>query len=354
MTGPVGVGNSVAAGESNPRIVALGGGHGLYATLSAARRLTHARHGGGDRRRRRRVLGPVALRARRGTSRRSSNGIGRVGIRQPARPAVGHHHPAPLRRQRRTGRASHRQPAAGRAERVACRSGGRARRTRSHPRCPWTGAADVPDRVADRSRCGRPRGRPADEPGDQRSGGGRHHARKGPAGAAAAGRPAGHPAGRRRHHGRRPGGARAGLVVHQRHPARAGARTGGRTANPPPPGGLWCSTWPPSRAKPPGSPPSGICTFWPSMLRTSRSTTSSSTPHGCRRTVSVTNFAGPRAYWKRQFNLLTSPDLVHLYMTRRNWPQRSKVCAYGDRSPRHQIFRLLHPCRSRTCDRGAG
>ena len=33
-------GRSEATGETSPRIVALGGGHGLYATLSAARRLT--------------------------------------------------------------------------------------------------------------------------------------------------------------------------------------------------------------------------------------------------------------------------------------------------------------------------
>ena len=33
-------GSSEATGETSPRIVALGGGHGLYATLSAARRLT--------------------------------------------------------------------------------------------------------------------------------------------------------------------------------------------------------------------------------------------------------------------------------------------------------------------------
>ena len=34
------IGSSAVAGEVPPRIVALGGGHGLYATLSAARRLT--------------------------------------------------------------------------------------------------------------------------------------------------------------------------------------------------------------------------------------------------------------------------------------------------------------------------
>lgn len=34
------IGSSAVAGEIPPRIVALGGGHGLYATLSAARRLT--------------------------------------------------------------------------------------------------------------------------------------------------------------------------------------------------------------------------------------------------------------------------------------------------------------------------
>ena len=38
MTWPAG--GSEATGETSPRIVALGGGHGLYATLSAARRLT--------------------------------------------------------------------------------------------------------------------------------------------------------------------------------------------------------------------------------------------------------------------------------------------------------------------------
>ena len=34
------IGSSAVPGEAHPRIVALGGGHGLYATLSAARRLT--------------------------------------------------------------------------------------------------------------------------------------------------------------------------------------------------------------------------------------------------------------------------------------------------------------------------
>ncbi len=94
--------------------------------------------------------------------------------------------------------------------------------------------------------------RPADVPADPRPGGDRDHTGKGAAGAAAARRPAGDPAGRRRHHGRRPGGAGARVVVHQRHPACAGAGAGRRRCRPPPPGARWCSTWWPSRGRRPG------------------------------------------------------------------------------------------------------
>ena len=97
---------------------------------------------------------------------------------------------------------SDRQPVAGRAQRGAGRSGGRARRARPDPRGQGPGVADVPDRAADR---GRRRGagvRPADEPGDPRAGGRRDDAGQGAAGAAAAGRSAGDPAGGRRDHGR--------------------------------------------------------------------------------------------------------------------------------------------------------
>ena len=44
------------------------------------------------------------------------------------------------------------------------------------------------------------------------------------------GQSSGDPAGNRRDHGRRPRGARPRIVVHQRHPARAGARPGRRAA----------------------------------------------------------------------------------------------------------------------------
>ena len=50
---------------------------------------------------------------------------------------------------------------------------------------------------------------------------------------------------------------------------------------------------------------------------------------GCRRSANATNFAAPRPCWKPQLSLLTFPDLVHLYMTRRSWPRRWTPCARG-------------------------
>ena len=46
-------------------------------------------------------------------------------------------------------------------------------------------------------------------------------------------------------------------------------------------GARWCSTWPPSRGRPPGSPSSGTSMCWPSMRRDSWLTKSSSTQLGC-------------------------------------------------------------------------
>ncbi|SBS79364.1 hypothetical protein MHPYR_760008 [uncultured Mycobacterium sp.] len=73
-----------------------------------------------------------------------------------------------------------------------------------------------------------------------------------------------------------------------------------------------------------------------------------------RLTGNVTNSGVPQVSWKRQFGLLTSPDLVHLYMTRRSWLQRLTVCLLGIRFPRHLPSRLLRPYRPGGLDRGMG
>ena len=161
----------------NPRIVALGGGHGLYATLSAARRLTPhvtaivtvADDGGSSGRLRNEldVLPPgdlrMALAALASDSPQGRLWATIIQHRFGGNGALAGH---PIGNLMLAG-----------LERGAGRSGGGARRTRPHPRHPRAGVADVSDGVGDR---GRRRGsgiRSADEPGDPRPGGDRHHRR---------------------------------------------------------------------------------------------------------------------------------------------------------------------------------
>ena len=228
---PVGAGAAPRSGSRmspvESGIVALGGGHGLYATLSAARRLTPH------------VTAVVTVADDGGSSGRLRSELDIVppGDLRMALAALASDSPhgrlwATIIQHRFGGSgalAGHpigNLMLAGLNEVLADPVAALDELGRD-PRRQGPGAADVPDRPADRSRRGRAGRRPADEPGDPRSGGGRHHPGQGAAGATAAGRPARHPAGRRRHHGRRSGGARTGLLVHQCDPARAGAGTGG-------------------------------------------------------------------------------------------------------------------------------
>ena len=177
----------------SPRIVALGGGHGLYATLSAARRLTPH------------VTAVVTVADDGGSSGRLRSELDVVppGDLRMALAALASDSPhgrlwATIIQHRFGGSGAlagspDRQSDAGRAQRGAGRSGGGARRAGPHPRHQGPGAADVPDGAGDRGRRGGPGIGSADEPGDPRPGGDRHHGGQGAAGAAAAGRSAGHP-----------------------------------------------------------------------------------------------------------------------------------------------------------------
>ena len=190
------------------RIVALGGGHGLYATLSAARRLTPH------------VTAVVTVADDGGSSGRLRSELDIVppGDLRMALAALASDSPhgrlwATIIQHRFGGSgalAGHPigNLVARRPQRIADRPGRRARRTRPRPRragrvlpmCPIALQIE-----ADVSGLG---SRPADVPLDPRAGGHRHHAGKGPPRAAAARQPAGHPTGRRRDHVRRSGGAR--------------------------------------------------------------------------------------------------------------------------------------------------
>ncbi|OOK76918.1 hypothetical protein BZL29_2961 [Mycobacterium kansasii] len=71
------------------------------------------------------------------------------------------------------------------------------------------------------------------------------------------------------------------------------------------------------------------CTCWPSTLPGSPCTTSSSTPNGCRANASATNCAAPRRCYRPRCTSPTLPDLVHLYMTRGSWRPSSTRCGRG-------------------------
>ena len=65
----------------------------------------------------------------------------------------------------------------------------------------------------------------------------------------------------------------------------------------------------------------GTSMCWRNMRRGSPCTTSSSTPAGCPANASVSNCVARRPSSMPKLSLLTYPDLVHLYMTRRGWPR---------------------------------
>ncbi len=259
--------------EKNRSIVALGGGHGLYATLSAARRLTPH------------VTAVVTVADDGGSSGRLRSELDVVppGDLRMALAALASDSPhgrlwATIMQHRFGGSGALAGHPIGNLllaglNELLDRPGGRARRTRPRPGCAGPGAADVPDRAADRGRRLRLGSRPADVPADPRAGGDRHHAGKGPPRAAAARQSAGHPTGRRRDHVRRSGGAGTRIVVHQRDPACAGARAGRGAAGDHGPAGAGAQ--PGGRAGGDGrvSRPSVICMCSPSTRRTSPSTT---------------------------------------------------------------------------------
>ena len=97
-------------------VVALGGGHGLAASLSraaAARRRPDRRraHRGRHGRRQRRLVRPAARRVRRAAARRPADGAGRAVRRRRVGPHLGRRAPAPVRRRGRAARPRRRQPA---------------------------------------------------------------------------------------------------------------------------------------------------------------------------------------------------------------------------------------------------
>ena len=252
------------------RIVALGGGHGLYATLSAARRLTPhvtavvtvADDGGSSGRLRSEldVVPPGDLRmALAALASDSPHGRLWATILQHRFGGNGALAGHPIGNLLMAGlNEVLADPVAALDElgRILGRQG--------------PGVADVPDRAADRGGCRGPGIRSADEPGDPRAGGDRHDAGQGASGAAAAQRSACHPAGGGRDHERRPRGARPGFVVHQRHPTRPGAGAGRGAAGHHRAARARASTWSPSRGRRRDSPSSGTSMCCPSMRPASR------------------------------------------------------------------------------------
>ena len=71
----------------------------------------------------------------------------------------------------------------------------------------------------------------------------------------------------------------------------------------------------------PASRWNGTSMCWRNMRRGSPCTTSSSTPTGCPANASVSSCVARRPSSMPKLSLLTYPDLVHLYMTRRGWPR---------------------------------
>ena len=154
-------------------------------------------------------------------------------------------------------------------------------------------------------------------------------------------RSARHPAGGGRDHDGRSGRARARLVVHQRHPACAGAAAGRGAAG---------HHGPACAGAEPGGRAGGDGGF--SVERHihvlaqhapgSRCTTSSSTPARVPSEREREQLRRPRPSSMPELSLLTCPDLVHLYMTRRGWPRLWRVYVYA-------AWRRLAVSRSRPC-----
>lgn len=98
----------------------------------------------------------------------------------------------------------------------------------------------------------------------------------------------------------------------------------------------------------PASRSSVISTCWHSMRRDSPCMTSSSTRPGCPVSVSANSCAAPPPSSTPTWSLLTYPDLVHLYMTRRGWPRRWRGFASAVWRPtaRSRAFRS-RPCPPR-------
>ena len=95
-------GASERAATGVARVVALGGGHGLAASLQALRQVTAAAHRRRHRRRRRRLQRPAAGGVRRPAARRPAHGAGGAGRRRRVGAHLGAAAAAPL--PRRTGR----------------------------------------------------------------------------------------------------------------------------------------------------------------------------------------------------------------------------------------------------------
>ena len=136
--GPGAAGRRLAGAE----VVAMGGGHGLAASLSALRHVSPRLTGGGHRGRQRRLVGPAARRARRAAARRPAPGAGGAVRRRRLGPYLGERAAAPLPQRRRPARPRARQPAHRRAVGAA--------RRRQHARAAsgahvagldWVGAA---------------------------------------------------------------------------------------------------------------------------------------------------------------------------------------------------------------------
>ena len=74
-------------------------------------------------------------------------------------------------------------------------------------------------------------------------------------------------------------------------------------------------------------------------------TRSSSTRRRCPASGSGNSSSAPRQFWVLQFSLLRCPDLVHLYMTRRGWPRRwrGSACAERNLAAPFTSRRLPHP-----------
>ncbi len=126
-----------------PAVVALGGGHGLAASLQALRRVVRPADRRGHGRRRRRLQRPAAPRARRAAARRPADGAGRAVRRRRVGPDLERRRAAPLPQRGRAARALRRQPADRRAVGAAGRLGVRARLGRAAARRAGPGAADV-------------------------------------------------------------------------------------------------------------------------------------------------------------------------------------------------------------------